>query len=74
MSQASGVSTIERAFQLARAGACRSVADIRQQLTNERYENVHSHLIGAGVQQQLRDALAARGVVSRVSRDDEDDA
>jgi hypothetical protein len=74
MNQDSGVSTIERAFQLARAGACRSVADIRQQLTNERYDNVHSHLIGARVQQQLRDALAARGVASRVSGDDEDDA
>ncbi|RYF19586.1 MAG: hypothetical protein EOO77_09830 [Oxalobacteraceae bacterium] len=65
------VSTIERAFQLARAGACHSVADIRLQLANEGFENVHGHLSGAGVQRQLREVLAARGAISQ-SRDDED--
>jgi hypothetical protein len=73
MSHPPGISTIERAFQLARAGACHSIADIRQQLTNEGHDSVHSHLIGAGVQRQLREALAARGVVRQVGGDDEDD-
>lgn len=69
------VSTIERAFQLARAGACHSVADIRQQLANEGHENIHGHLNGASVQRQLREALAARGIdAGRAGQDDEVDA
>lgn len=70
----SGVSTIERAFQLARTGACHSVEDIRQQLTNERYDNVHGHLNGASIQRQLREALAARGVISQPRDDDDGDS
>jgi hypothetical protein len=73
MSHPSGISTIERAFQLARSGACHSVADIRQQLAVERHENVHGHLTGASVQRQLKEALAARGVVRHAGTDDEDD-
>jgi hypothetical protein len=59
------ISTIERAFQLARSGACHSVADIRTQLTAEGYDGVHGHLNGARIQRQLREALAARGVEAK---------
>lgn len=70
----SGVGTIERAFQLAREGACHSVADIRQQLAAEGHEGVHSHLSGVTIQRQLKAALSARGVSSSVMDDDEVDA
>ncbi|MEI5687576.1 MULTISPECIES: hypothetical protein [Sphingomonas] len=62
MSRDNTISTIERAFQLARAGACHSVGDIRSQLTAEGHDGVHGHLNGASIQRQLRDVLAARGV------------
>ncbi len=68
-----GTSTLERAFQLARAGACHSIDEIRQQLNLEGYENVHGHLHGASLQKQLKAALAARGVKA-IGADDEDDA
>jgi hypothetical protein len=38
------IGTVERAFQLARAVACRSVPEIRERLTAEGYEGVFSHL------------------------------
>ena len=56
------MSTVERAFQLARAGACHSVVEIRQRLNAEGYEGVHDHLNGSTIQRQLRDALSARGI------------
>ena len=67
-----GSSTLERAFQLARAGACHSLNDIRQQLGAEGHENIFGHLQGASIQKQLKAALAARGVAA-VSVDVEDD-
>jgi hypothetical protein len=65
------VSTIERAFQLARAGACHSVTDIRQRLASEGYDNVHGHTSGTTVQRQLRELLAARGVSIQSTNDDD---
>jgi len=64
---------IERAFQLARAGTCHSVADIRTRLAAEGYENIHSHLSGSAVQGQLKTALAARGVKAATLDADDDD-
>ncbi len=72
MSGGNGVGTVERAFQLAQAGGCRSVSDIRRRLADEGHENVHAHLSGASVQRQLRDALAARGVASQADDDEAD--
>jgi hypothetical protein len=54
-------STVERAFQLARTGACHSVVEIRRRLHVEGYEGVQGHLNGSSIQRQLREALAARG-------------
>jgi hypothetical protein len=64
------ISTIERAFQLARAGVCHSVEDIRAQLSAERYDRVYEHLSGSTIQRQLRALLISRGV--RRSRIDDD--
>lgn len=66
-----GVSTLQRAFQLAKAGACHSVADIRKKLSEEGYESVDGHLHGATIQRQLKEALAARGVITTAVDDDD---
>lgn len=47
------LSTVERAYQLARSGACRNVEDIRRRLTTERYESVQAHLSGASIKRDL---------------------
>ena len=64
------ITTIERAFQLARGGACRSIADIRSQLSAEGYDGVHSHLDGMSIKRQLNDALTARGLATSDNDDD----
>lgn len=62
MSNEANASTVERAFQLARTGACHSVVEIRRRLHVEGYDGVHGHLNGSTIQRQLREALAARGI------------
>lgn len=47
--------TLERAFELARSGACASVSDIRQKLKAERFDQVEAHLAGPAITRQLRD-------------------
>ena len=47
------LSTVERAYQLARSGTCRSVEDIRRKLSAERYESVQAHLSGASIKRDL---------------------
>lgn len=47
-------STLERAFTLARSGACASVGDIRQQLKQERFDQVEAHLAGYSINRELR--------------------
>ena len=56
------ISKVERAFQLARTGACHSVVEIRQRLSAEGYESVQGHLNGSTIQRQLREAFATRGI------------
>ena len=51
----SGPTTLERAFALARSGTCASVADIRQRLRAERFDQVDAHLAGPSLARQLRD-------------------
>lgn len=48
------LSTIERAYQLAREGPCTSLDDIRRQLDRERYASVGAHLSGPTLRRQLR--------------------
>ena len=74
MTDGLGISTVERAFQLARTGACHSVIEIRQRLNAEGYDGVHGHLTGSTIQRQLRKALSARGVSDAANNDAELDA
>jgi hypothetical protein len=52
--------TVERAYQLAKAGSCRSVDDIVRQLNAERHESPQAHLAGKSLRLELRRLLKAR--------------
>lgn len=54
------LSTIERAYELARDGPCTSLDDIRRQLDRERYASVGAHLSGPTLRRQLRQLCQAR--------------
>jgi len=51
--------TIERAFELARSGQCRTLPELKQRLRAERLEAVDSHLAGRSIKAQLN-ALMSR--------------
>ena len=56
------ITTVERAFELARSGECESVNALRQRLRREGYDSVHLHLHGASINKQLVDLIhTARG-------------
>jgi hypothetical protein len=48
------LTTVERAFELARSGSCASVQDIRRQLKSEGHDQVEAHLAGPSLGKQLR--------------------
>ena len=52
---------IERAFELAREGQCRSLDDIRRTLAREHFGNVNAHLAGLGIRNQLRRLMREGG-------------
>jgi hypothetical protein len=73
--------TIERAYELARSGACRTVGDIKARLQAEGYEGVKDRLYGASMTGALRklcveNYVAPQGEdeppVSRMADDDDD--
>jgi hypothetical protein len=47
-------STLERAFTLARSGDYANVADIRQKLKEEKFDQVEAHLAGHSINRELR--------------------
>lgn len=47
------LSTIERAYELARSGRCHSVDEIRTMLIREGYEAVQAHLTGPSIKRDL---------------------
>ena len=49
----SNPNVIDRAFQIARDGQCNSVADIRERLIREGYEQVGAHLGGPTIRREL---------------------
>jgi hypothetical protein len=51
---ASPITTLERAFELARSGRFSSVSDIRLALRRERFDQVEAHLAGSSIARQLR--------------------
>ena len=46
--------TVERAFELARSGACASLPSIVAALKEERHEAVDAHLAGPSIRKDLR--------------------
>lgn len=46
--------TIERAYQLARSGECRTISDIKQRLSADGHERIQEHLYGSTVSSALR--------------------
>jgi len=54
------LTTIERAYELARSGPCNTVDEIRSQLKREHFEAVDGHLHGSMITGQLRALCKAR--------------
>jgi hypothetical protein len=50
--------TIERAFELARSGSCRTIEEIVRRLKQEHMDKVDAHLGGASIRKELRQACA----------------
>ena len=46
--------TLERAYQLAQNGSCRTVSDIKQALQSEGYERIQDSLYGSTITSALR--------------------
>ncbi len=47
-------SVIERAYQLASSGGCKSLNEIERKLQLEKYEFVYIHMRGLGLRRDLR--------------------
>ena len=52
------LSTVERAFELARGGSCRTIEEIARRLKQEQLDNVDAHLGGTSIRKELRQACA----------------
>ena len=50
---------IERAFELARQGRCRTLEDIRRVLARESYSAIDAHLAGGTIRRQLKALMYA---------------
>jgi hypothetical protein len=48
--------TVERAFEIARAGGCQGMTDLVKKLKAERHEAVDEHLAGQSIRRELRRA------------------
>ena len=48
--------TVERAFQIARAGGCGGMSDLVRILKGEKFEKVDEHLAGQSIRRDLRRA------------------
>ena len=54
-------STVERAFELARLGGCRTLPEMIAILKGERHESVEAHLAGPSIRRDLRRLWEAAG-------------
>ncbi|HEX8527686.1 hypothetical protein [Allosphingosinicella sp.] len=52
------LSTIERAFELARSGSYRTIDEIARRLKQEQLDNVDAHLGGTSIRKELRQICA----------------
>ncbi|HEY0411626.1 MAG TPA: hypothetical protein VGD66_00615 [Allosphingosinicella sp.] len=64
------LSTVERAFELARTGSCRTIEEIAAQLKLEQQDAVDAHLAGTSIRKDLRQ-ICAEGRTARVRRAEE---
>ncbi len=70
--------TIERAYELARSGECRTLSDVKQRLSADGHDRIQEHLYGATVSSALR-KLCQENYVPRpdespaAEADDDDD-
>ena len=55
-----GISTLVRAFELARHGPCQTMEDLRNALKSERREGIDEHLNGQLIIRQLLTLMEAR--------------
>ncbi|MET4683280.1 hypothetical protein [Brevundimonas faecalis] len=56
--------TLERAYQLAESGACRTVGEVKQALAQEGYDRVRDALYGGSITSALRKLCQANFVAS----------
>lgn len=54
--------TIERAYELARSGICRSVEEINKRLSKEGFDSPQAHLAGRGIRRELTALMRASRV------------
>ena len=66
------VTTIERAYQLAASGECRTIEEIAKRLKQEQMESVEAHLGGTGIRKDLRQ-IVAQSRTARAARAAEND-
>ena len=52
------LSTVERAFELARSGSYRTIDEIARRLKQEQLDNVDAHLGGTSIRKDLRQICA----------------
>lgn len=52
------LATIERAFELARSGSCRTIEEIVRRLRQEQMDQVDAHLGGHSIRKELRQVCA----------------
>ena len=54
--------TIERAYELARSGECRTLSDVKQRLSADGHDRIQEHLYGSTVSAALRKLCQANYV------------
>jgi hypothetical protein len=71
--------TLERAYELAQGGGCRTVGEIKQALQSEGFERIQDSLYGPSLTSALRKLCQANyvagpeGVIAALSDDEDDD-
>jgi len=70
--------TIERAYELARSGDCRTLGDVKQRLSADGHERIQEHLYGGTISTALRKLCQAHYVAkpdqaAPAGVDDDDD-
>lgn len=70
--------TIERAYELARSGECRTLSDVKQRLSADGHDRIQEHLYGGTISAALRKLCQAHYVPgadesAAAAADDDDD-